>query len=268
MSVGIQIVQPPAATATGALRTAAEAAEALGYRTLWLADDLLADGPPGPGRPPVPLDALVAAANLAALTTRVRLGIGSLDPAAHGPLALVRALASVDQLSGGRLTISLARARASSARALLEAMAANWPVDAAPDGAPPAVGPPPLQVPRPPVLATLDLDLSFTADGPDPGVRVDGLHVVGGGPPTGWRSAWDRVVAHAERDGRDPAELHLVVQIPLAASEPAAGAGAIAEALASGATEVVLAMPRSTGLDEALAAYAEAAEAVELRTRA
>jgi hypothetical protein len=29
---------------------------------------------------------------------------------------------------------------------------------------------------------------------------------------------------------------------------------------------VVLAAPRSTGLDEALAAYAEAAEAIELRT--
>jgi alkanesulfonate monooxygenase SsuD/methylene tetrahydromethanopterin reductase-like flavin-dependent oxidoreductase (luciferase family) len=266
LSVGIQIVQPPAATASAALRTAAQAAEALGYRTLWLADDLLADGPPRPGRPPAPVDALVAAAHLAALTTRVRLGIGSLDPAAHEPDALVRALATIDQLSEGRLTVSLAGGAPGAAVPVLEAMARNWPLEPASAGAPPAAGPPPVQIPRPPILATLDLDLSFTASTAGAAAPLDGLHVIWDRPGPDWRPSWERLVEAAERGGGDPAELHLVIQVPVSVSEPAATAAAIAEALSAGATEVVLAAPRSTGLDEALAAYAEAAEAIELRT--
>jgi alkanesulfonate monooxygenase SsuD/methylene tetrahydromethanopterin reductase-like flavin-dependent oxidoreductase (luciferase family) len=274
LSIGIRLVQPPAATAAAALRTAALAAEALGYRTLWLADDLLADGPPGPGRPPVPIDALAGAAHLAALTTRVRIGVAGLDAGAHDPAALVQALATIDQLSAGRLTVSLAGgARGWAADALLDDMARNWPPEAAPDGAPPAVGPPPVQLPRPPILAAiadhLDLDLrvSDEAGSHGPGRPVDGLHVVDAVPEAAWRPVWEGLVAEAAAQGRDGDDLHLVVQVAVDPGDPAAAAGALAAALAGGATEVVLAVPRSTGLDEALAAYAEAAEAIELRAR-
>ncbi|HRW37792.1 MAG: LLM class flavin-dependent oxidoreductase [Acidimicrobiales bacterium] len=255
MPIGIRIVHPPAATATAALRTAAQAAEALGYRTLWAADDLRASAPPGPDRPPAPLDGPATLAHLAALTSRVRLGLAGLDAAERRANALVGALASIDHLSAGRLTVSaLAGDGGTTLGELLATSDRQWPVTPTLDHEP-AIGPPPYQRPRPPLLAIVRPGDELT----DAHRRADGLHLVGPWAPAAAAEVWDEV----RTEGAE-----LVVQVEVDPSDPAAATEAITAAHRLEPTEIVLAAPDDTGLDEALAAYADVAELVELRAGA
>jgi alkanesulfonate monooxygenase SsuD/methylene tetrahydromethanopterin reductase-like flavin-dependent oxidoreductase (luciferase family) len=254
LPIGIRIVHPPAATATAALRTAAQAAEALGYRTLWAADDLRADVPPGPRRPPAPLDGLATLAHLAALTTRVRLGLASLDITQRRTEVLVGALASIDHLSAGRLTVSaLAGDDGTSLAALLATTEEQWPPTPTLDHHP-AVGPPPFQLPRPPLLAVLEPGDEIT----EAHRSADGLHLLG---------PWT-VAAAADARAATGADAQLIIQVEVDPAEPGAASQRVAEALDLAPTEIVLAAPDATGLDEALAAYAAVAERVELRAGA
>jgi probable F420-dependent oxidoreductase len=75
-------------------------AEALGFDSLWAGDSLLA-------RPLV--DPMVALAVAAARTTRVRLGTGVLLAALHQPVLMARAIASLDQVSDGRVIVGVGR---------------------------------------------------------------------------------------------------------------------------------------------------------------
>jgi alkanesulfonate monooxygenase SsuD/methylene tetrahydromethanopterin reductase-like flavin-dependent oxidoreductase (luciferase family) len=78
------------------LRLAARAEE-LGFASLWAGDTLL--------RPVVePLTTLAA---VAAVTERVRLGPAALLPAFRRPVQAAQAIASLDQLSGGRVTLTV-----------------------------------------------------------------------------------------------------------------------------------------------------------------
>jgi alkanesulfonate monooxygenase len=71
----------------------AQAAEALGYESIWLQD-----GPLGPG-----VDAPTVLAALAVLTRRVRLGFSILVLPQREAVVTARTLATIDQLSSGRL---------------------------------------------------------------------------------------------------------------------------------------------------------------------
>jgi alkanesulfonate monooxygenase SsuD/methylene tetrahydromethanopterin reductase-like flavin-dependent oxidoreductase (luciferase family) len=282
--LGIHVVQPPSTSAPAVLRTSAHAAEALGYRSLWVGDRLIEgetariDG----GRP---LDALATLAYLAATTDRVRLGTSVLAGAWYPPALLARSLATVDQLSRGRLTIGLGTSpspRESAAAGideskgealvdgLLVALDAAWgpePVHVADprsvlEGRAP--GPLPVQRPRPPVLLTGRTDAELRRVG-----RLgDGWHAAPGRPEELARD-WERVQAAAASAGRDPGGLALVVRVGLDdETDGRRVADQVAALVEVGATEVILEAQPELGLDAALARYAEVAEAVELQALA
>jgi probable F420-dependent oxidoreductase len=97
----------------------AQAAEGAGFHTLWLSDHLVTpvawnsrypyseSGHPGYG-PDAPLvDVLVAAGHIAALTSRLRIGTGVYILPLRRPLPVARAVATVQQLSGGRFAFGI-----------------------------------------------------------------------------------------------------------------------------------------------------------------
>jgi probable F420-dependent oxidoreductase len=78
----------------------ASRAEVLGFDSVWAGDSLLA-------RPL--LDPLVALAAVATCTSQLRLGTGVLLAPLHQPVLMARAIATVDQLSGGRMIVGVGR---------------------------------------------------------------------------------------------------------------------------------------------------------------
>ena len=84
---------------TGLIRAFATRAEQLGYADLWLTDNLLG------GRPH--LEPVTLLAYAAACTEQIRLGVSVIILNQRNPIALAKALASLDQLSGGRLTVGV-----------------------------------------------------------------------------------------------------------------------------------------------------------------
>ena len=84
---------------TELIRAFAVRAEQLGYHDLWLTDNVLG------GRPH--LEPVTLLAYAAACTERIRLGVSVIILNQRNPVALAKALASLDQLSGGRLTVGL-----------------------------------------------------------------------------------------------------------------------------------------------------------------
>src|SRR5690242_6068694 len=72
-------------------------AEALGFDSIWAADTLL--------RPVIETFTMLSA--VATATERVRVGTAALLPALRRPIQAAQALASLDLLSGGRLTVTV-----------------------------------------------------------------------------------------------------------------------------------------------------------------
>ena len=84
--------------ATAPLLSLSEKAEALGYDSIWVGDSLLAR----PRHEPLTLLAAVAAR-----TTKVELGTAVLLPALRNPVVLAHLVATVDQISEGRLILGI-----------------------------------------------------------------------------------------------------------------------------------------------------------------
>jgi probable F420-dependent oxidoreductase len=85
----------------------AQLAEAAGFESLWAGEHVVLPDPQAPPAPMAPhdriLDPVVALTFLAAHTSRVRLGTGIVILPQRNPLVLAKELASLDELSGGRL---------------------------------------------------------------------------------------------------------------------------------------------------------------------
>jgi probable F420-dependent oxidoreductase len=79
-------------------------AEEAGFESLWVGDHIAL--PAGEGNPPR-LEALVALTYLAAVTSRVRLGVGLIVLPQRQPVLLAKQLTSLDVLSGGRLSVAV-----------------------------------------------------------------------------------------------------------------------------------------------------------------
>jgi probable F420-dependent oxidoreductase len=85
----------------------AQLAEAAGFESLWAGEHVVLPDPQAPPAPMAPhdriLDPVVALTFLAAHTSRVRLGTGIIILPQRNPLVLAKELASLDELSGGRV---------------------------------------------------------------------------------------------------------------------------------------------------------------------
>src|ERR1700676_5220783 len=85
--------------ASDTLARRARLAEEAGFEALWVGDHVAL--PPGPGDQPR-LESVVAVAYLAAVTSRIRLGIGVIVLPQRQPVLLAKQLSSLDMLAGGR----------------------------------------------------------------------------------------------------------------------------------------------------------------------
>jgi alkanesulfonate monooxygenase SsuD/methylene tetrahydromethanopterin reductase-like flavin-dependent oxidoreductase (luciferase family) len=235
MRIGISVAQCDRLARPAAVVAAVEAAEQLGYSSVWVCESA-----------PDPAGVLSAAA---AVSSRVRLGAGIVVGEREDPASLARALATVDGLSGGRLTVALA-GRTGTLDAVLDALAgASAPVLL--DG-------------RTPDLLRR---VARRAAGWSPAdVPVEDLEPL-----------WAGVQRLAAAHGRDPNAMQLVVRAGIVLTPAPAGAGRasyegdaeqvagdVDDARRSGADEVVLRLAGDLSLDEALDGYARIAEAAEL----
>jgi alkanesulfonate monooxygenase SsuD/methylene tetrahydromethanopterin reductase-like flavin-dependent oxidoreductase (luciferase family) len=103
--IGIQLPEVEREVRWQEVAAIARAAEASGFDSIWVGDHLLYRGGGRPERGP--WDAWTQLAALAVLTTRVRLGPLVAATAFHSPGVIARMAASIDEVSGGRLTLGL-----------------------------------------------------------------------------------------------------------------------------------------------------------------
>jgi probable F420-dependent oxidoreductase len=104
--VGIHLPQYGRAAGPNAIKRAAVLAERLGFADLWVSDHVAQ--PADQGYPsPYLYDPLLTLAWAAAVTTDIGIGTSVLVLPQHNPLWLAKALASLDALSGGRLTLAV-----------------------------------------------------------------------------------------------------------------------------------------------------------------
>jgi probable F420-dependent oxidoreductase len=104
VQVGIHLPQFGRASSPTAISRAARLAEDLGFADVWVSDHVAI--PAAQDYPsPYLYDPLLTLTWAAAATERIGLGTSVLVVPQHNPLALANMLASLDALSGGRLTI-------------------------------------------------------------------------------------------------------------------------------------------------------------------
>lgn len=132
-----------------ALVKVAQYAEAAGVESLWAGEHIVVPSPQPPDygiAPEIPfLDAIVALALAAAHTTSITVGTGVIELPLHQPVLLAKQLASVDQISRGRLVVGVGVGylalefgamgvsldeRASRTEEYLQALRALWSTDA------------------------------------------------------------------------------------------------------------------------------------------
>ncbi len=99
-----------AATPEGMARIASEA-QAAGYESVWTGEHIVLPDPQAPPSPAAPetafVDSAAALSFLAASTAKIKLGTGIIILPQRQPAVLAKSLASVDQLSNGRLIFGL-----------------------------------------------------------------------------------------------------------------------------------------------------------------
>jgi probable F420-dependent oxidoreductase len=106
MRVGVHLPQYGRVAGPDAITRAARHAEELGFLDLWVSDHVV--HPAAQDYPsPYLFDPLIALTWAAAVTGRIGLGTSVLVVPMHNPLELANSLASLDLLSGGRLTVAV-----------------------------------------------------------------------------------------------------------------------------------------------------------------
>lgn len=271
MRLGLSLPQYGGLAAPAAVAGFAQAAEDLGFASLWVGDRVLAphepsDLYPGGGTPEQPYppdfrtfaDPFVTLATAAAATHSVRLGTSALIAPVYPPVLLARALTTLDQASAGRLDVGLGlgwlreeygaagaswAGRGKALDELLDALEALWTGDpAAHEGdrwriPPSTVDLKPVQQPRPPVLLGGFSPAALTRVGR----RADGW-LPGWIPPQHLKQLWSIAVAAAEQAGRDPEALRQVLRF-----NPREGTSVVTIADIAGCLE----QAREIGIDEA-----------------
>jgi probable F420-dependent oxidoreductase len=104
--VGVHLPQYGRVASEIAIRRAARHAESLGFADVWISDHIV--HPAEQSYPsPYLFDPIVTLTWAAAVTERIGLGTSVLVVPQHNPLELANMLASLDNLSGGRLTLGV-----------------------------------------------------------------------------------------------------------------------------------------------------------------
>ncbi len=201
--------------------------EELGFESVWVWDHILLGT-----EPCFPIiDALTLLTAIAARTSEIKLGTGILILPVRNPVLLAKQLASIDQISNGRLTMGMAagwykrefdalgvdfKGRGKIMEQNLDILNRLWTEDSVTLDSPPynlreaVLSPKPLQKPRPPILigGYVDRVLKRT------GVKGDGW-LTYFYTPEGFTKSWIKVKQYAEEAGRDPETLIAANQLPI-----------------------------------------------------
>ena len=105
LHVGVQLPEVERRVPWPELIAMAQAAEAVGFDSIWLGDHLLYDLPDGTSRGPWEVYTSLAA--LAAVTERVQLGSLVSSLGFHDPAMIAKMAATIDAISGGRLVLGV-----------------------------------------------------------------------------------------------------------------------------------------------------------------
>jgi probable F420-dependent oxidoreductase len=217
----------------------AQHAEALEYHGVWVAERLLYPLKPRTPYPGTPEGSLLpdfyrrvfepveSLTFVAAHTTRIRLGTSVLNMPYHNPAMLARRLATLDVLSGGRLSVGFGQAwssdeleavgasasdRAERADEFIPALRAMWGPDPVEyqgrffQITPSIVQPKPVQQPAPPIYMA-----AYAPGALDRVARLADGWLPGGMPLPGIAQMMGQVRQRASAAGRDPAALQLIV---------------------------------------------------------
>src|SRR5213596_3812956 len=105
MKLGVCVPNYGESCSVEALRTVAAEAEKQGYDSIWCTDHVLM--PKNSGTPYEKIfESVTTLAYLAATTNRLRLGISSLITAMRNPVVVAKQLATIDNLSNGRVMLA------------------------------------------------------------------------------------------------------------------------------------------------------------------
>lgn len=111
MKLGLFSINMGARSRPSGLVSAAKAAEAAGFESVWAGEHVILPDPQAPPSPMAPqdpaLDPVLALSWAAAATSRIRLATGIIILPQRNPVVLAKQLASLDVLSGGRLTFGV-----------------------------------------------------------------------------------------------------------------------------------------------------------------
>jgi probable F420-dependent oxidoreductase len=111
MKFGLYAINYGTCADPASLVRVAQHAEAAGVESLWAGEHIVLPSPQPadyPIAPEIPfLDAIVALALVAAHTTSITIATGILELPLHHPVLLAKQLASVDQISNGRLMVGI-----------------------------------------------------------------------------------------------------------------------------------------------------------------
>jgi probable F420-dependent oxidoreductase len=105
MKFGVCIPNYGDTLSVDAMRTVALEAERMGYDSLWTTDHILMPTQSGTPYEKI-LESVTSLAYLAAHTSTVKLGISSLIMAMRNPVVVAKQLATIDQISGGRVMLA------------------------------------------------------------------------------------------------------------------------------------------------------------------
>ncbi|MFQ5946779.1 MAG: LLM class flavin-dependent oxidoreductase, partial [Anaerolineae bacterium] len=236
MQVGLGIrnfVGPSESPDPDAILAYAERAEALGFESLWAWDHILLGVNPAF---PI-LDSLSTLTAIAARTSRIALGTAVLILPLRNPVITAKVVASLDQISKGRLILGVAvgwyarefdacgvpfKERARLLERNLDLLTRLWgdaPVTIQVDGLnlrEAVIVPKPFQKPRPPVLigGYVDAVLRRVA-------RLGDGWLTYFYKPDAFERSWTRVQAHARQLGRDPATLSSTNTLAIYVGPPA-----------------------------------------------
>lgn len=238
MELGLGLPQTGHFADPAALRAVAVAAEEAGYASLWAFDRLLSPLTPRSAYPAsddgslppeqqTMMDPIVALTAAASLTERIRIGTNVLIAPLYSPLVLARTAATLDRMSNGRFTLGLGigwsadeyaaagveqRHLGTRLEEILETMARIWRDDVVEMEttkeliAPCTIGFKPLGSRVPILLA------AFTPAGLERVARRADGWTPTGIPAAAVAQMWAGVRQTAERYGRDPQALRLVMR--------------------------------------------------------
>jgi probable F420-dependent oxidoreductase len=237
MKLGLRLPQRAGVDLRRDVPAVARRAEELGYTSLWTYERVLFPDSPAEDYFGSPwqesqrqaADPLAVLAAAAMVTTTPRLGTAVLVTPTHAPFQLAKSLATIDQLSAGRMVAGLGAGwssdelqtvratRADRGRFLdetLDVLEAVWGPDPVSYTGPRTIIDKAVVLPKP--AAKIPVMLAGSAASGRPlerlATRADGwLPVVGAGQFEATARTWDRVRERATAHGRDASRMELIV---------------------------------------------------------